>query len=162
MQTLLISIFWRFKWFRHFKKIINAWYLQSELFFFCFCISKFNVLPAVSVLLFHTLKWPRKGQIIVPLNHYFLWNKKLARHLISSYEGFSMCRSDVNYFFPAKVVLFHLITCGKNLFGLSVLICEHFASHIQIPKHAILQVLSQPRFHANQQVDDTSTLNYAN
>ena len=102
-------------------------------FFFFFCISTFNVLPAVSVLLFHTLKWPRKGQIIVPLNHYFLWNKKLARHLISSYEGFSMCWSDVNYFFRAKIVLFHLITCGKNLFGLSILICEHFASHIQYP-----------------------------
>ena len=28
--------------------------------------------------------------------------------------------------------------------------------------NAILQVVSQPRFHANQLVGDTSTLNYAN
>ena len=113
------------------KKLLMLNTYKMNCFFFC--ISKFNVLPAVSILLFHTLKWPRKGQIIVTLNHYFLWNKKLARHLISSHEGFSMCWSDVNYFFPAKIVLFHLITCGKNLFGLSILICEHFASHIQIP-----------------------------
>ena len=103
--------------------------------FFFFCISTFNVLPAVSVLLFHNLKWPRKGQIIVPLNHYFLWNKKLARHLISSYAGFSMCWSDVNYFFPAKVVLFHLITCGKLFWAIN----SHLWANIQIYKYPNMQ-----------------------